>query len=89
MDMQGTRGVLAAISAMATRLGGLALSLRCILLASSRFSLLIFSRKQAFPGLTAQTVWKHADWTAQSYDDFENSIADRANELIAKFFGDD
>ncbi len=38
----------------------------------------------AFPGSSAQTVKQHADYAATSYSDFENSIQDLENQLIAK-----
>ena len=38
----------------------------------------------AFPGSIADTVKKRADWAAQNLDDFEATILDTGNELIAK-----
>ena len=38
----------------------------------------------AFPGSVADTVEKNADWAATSFDDFENSITAKGNQLITR-----
>jgi hypothetical protein len=39
----------------------------------------------AFPGSVEDTVHKHANWAARSFDDFESSIGAVGNKLIARF----
>jgi hypothetical protein len=38
----------------------------------------------AFPGSTGDTVHKHANWAAGSFDDFEGSIEGVGDQLIAR-----
>jgi hypothetical protein len=36
-----------------------------------------------FPGSVADTVYKHANWAAKSFDDFESSIKAMGDDLIS------
>ena len=38
----------------------------------------------AFPGSVADTVHKHAHWSAKNFTDFEDSITSTGDSLIAK-----
>lgn len=38
----------------------------------------------AFPGSVANTVHKHAHWSAKSFQDFEDSISSTGDSLVSK-----
>ena len=41
----------------------------------------------AFPGRVADTVNKHANWSAKNFDDFESSISAVGDRLIVRLDG--